>query len=91
MTSIVTLLMNNHLSEIFRRPVTKKDAPDYARAVLRPIDLATIQRNIKAGKYGSLGELERDLRKMLANCFVYNKPGTDAHDTAKQVRYVILE
>jgi len=90
MSAIVNLLMNNKHSELFRRPVSKKDAPDYAQAVLKPIDLATIQRNVKAGKIGSWDELERDLRRMLANCFIYNRPGTTAYENAKLVCGLLL-
>jgi hypothetical protein len=85
MTQIVTLLISSKNSELFQRPVSHKDAPDYEHAVRRPIDLATIQRNIKAGKVGSWGELQRDLRMMLANCFIYNRPGTTVYENAKLV------
>jgi hypothetical protein len=90
MTQIVSLLTNSKHSELFRRPVSKKDAPDYAQAVLKPMDLATIQRNIKAGKIGSWDELQRDLRMMLANCFIYNRPGTTAYENAKLVCSLLL-
>ena len=86
MTQIVILLNSNNHAELFRRPVTKKDAPDYAQAVQRPTDLAAIQRSIKAGHIQSWDELERELRRMLANCCVYNRPGTSAYKTAKLVR-----
>ncbi|CAG7848388.1 SubName: Full=Uncharacterized protein {ECO:0000313/EMBL:CCA72829.1} [Serendipita indica DSM 11827] len=85
MTQILTLLSQNKHADIFRRPVTVKEAPEYAKAVRKPIDLATIQRAVKAGQYRSWDELERDLRRMLANCFVFNKPGTEAHESAKLI------
>lgn len=83
MTEIVTLLTNSRHSEIFRKPVSKKDAPDYTQAVLKPMDLATILRNVKSRRIGSWDELQRDLRKMLANCCIYNRPGTTAYESAK--------
>lgn len=83
MTPIINLLNNNKHAELFRRPVTKKDAPDYTQAVQRPTDLGTISRAIKSGHIVSWDELERELRRMLANCCVYNRPGTDAYETAK--------
>jgi len=86
MIRIASLLSSNKHAEIFRRPVTKKEAPDYAQAVQRPTDLTAIQRAIKAGQIASWDELERELRKMLANCCVYNRPGTGAYETAKLVR-----
>jgi len=86
MTQIVTLLISTEHAEIFRRPVTKKEAPDYEQAVQHPTDLTTIQRAIKAGQIVSWDELERELRRMLANCCVYNRPGTGAYKTAKLVR-----
>lgn len=85
MSQMVALLMGSKHAEIFQRPVTKKDAPDYAQAVLRPTDLSTIQKSIKAGVIATWEELERDLTRMLANSCVYNKPGTDAYESAKAV------
>ncbi|CAG8768947.1 9714_t:CDS:2, partial [Acaulospora colombiana] len=84
MTQTMMLLNGEKYADIFRKPVTKKDAPDYAQAVLRPIDLGTIQKAIKAGSISSWEELEKDLMRMLANCCVYNRPGTEAHETARQ-------
>jgi hypothetical protein len=86
MTRIITLLISNKHAELFRRPVTKKEAPDYEDAVQHPTDLTTIQRAVKAGQIVSWDELERELRKMLANCVVYNRPGTGAYKTARLVR-----
>jgi hypothetical protein len=87
MTHIVTLLNSNKHAEIFRRPVTKKEAPDYGQAIRHPTDLTTIQRAIKAGQIVSWDELERELRRMLANCCVYNRPGTNAYEAAKLVSF----
>ena len=89
MTQIITLLNQSKHADIFRRPVTTKEAPDYAKAVRKPTDLTAIQRAAKAGQYRTWDELERDLRRMLANCCVFNKPGTEAYDSAKQVRIVM--
>jgi Bromodomain len=86
MAKFVNLLINSEDAEIFRRPVKKRDAPDYERAVQHPTDLATIQRATKAGQIVSWDELERELRRMLANCCVYNRPGTGAYKTARLVR-----
>lgn len=85
MTQTMMLLNGEKYADIFRKPVTKKDAPDYHQAVLRPVDLGGIQKNIKAGSISSWEELERELMRMLANCCVYNRPGTEAHTTARQV------
>lgn len=86
MFQMVQLLTGSKNAEIFQRPVTKKDAPDYAQAVLRPTDLSTIQKGIKSGAIVTWEELERDLIRMLANSCVYNKPGTDAYESARLVR-----
>jgi hypothetical protein len=90
MFSMVQLLTGNKNAEIFQKPVTKKDAPDYAQAVLRPTDLSTIQKAIKSGAIATWEELERDLTRMLANSCVYNKPGTQAYDSARLVRVFLF-
>ncbi|KAG8788242.1 hypothetical protein FRC15_005412 [Serendipita sp. 397] len=83
MTQFMLLLTQSDHSEIFRKAVTARDAPDYARAVKRAVDLTSIQKAIKAGQIRSWDELERDLRRMLANCCMFNKPKTGAFELAK--------
>ncbi|KAG8834068.1 hypothetical protein FRC17_009631 [Serendipita sp. 399] len=85
MTQFLLMLMQSEHSEIFRKPVTSRDAPDYAQAVKRPVDLTSIQKAVKMVQIRSWDELERDLRRMLANCCMFNRPKTGAFELAKLV------
>ncbi|KAJ2006945.1 hypothetical protein H4R26_001086 [Coemansia thaxteri] len=65
----------------FSRPVdTVLDGcPAYYDVIKSPMDLATIKRKLEARSYSSPGQLEADVRLMLANCFNFNPPETPVY------------
>lgn len=61
-------------SQAFNSKVSKRDAPDYADIVKNPMDLGTMQRNVRAGKYRTKAAFARDLELIWSNCELYNSP-----------------
>jgi bromodomain-containing protein 8 len=71
---------------IFHNPIKKSEAPDYHDIVKRPIDLKTIKVKVKDGIITNSLEYQRDILLMFANAMMYNRPGSDVHAMAEDVR-----
>lgn len=56
----------------FLAAVKKKDAPDYSRIILHPMDLGTMTKKLKQLSYKSKREFVDDLHLIWANCLKYN-------------------
>jgi len=89
MSALVDQLQSSEYSDPFKRAVTLKDAPDYNEVVKKPTDLSAIGKKVKAGVIRSWEELERDLWLMLANCYVYNRSGSEVLEAANSMMNVI--
>lgn len=85
MSALVDQLQSSEYSDPFKRAVTLKDAPDYNEVVKRPTDLSAIGKKVKSGVIRSWEELERELWLMMANCYVYNRPGSEVLEAANSV------
>jgi bromodomain-containing protein 8 len=75
---------------IFHNPIKTSEAPDYHEIVKRPMDLKTIKTRVKDGVIGNSLEFQRDIFLMFANSLVYNRPGSDVHAMAEDVRIIHL-
>ena len=58
--------------------------PDYYAVVKRPIALADMARAMSAGRY-TLADMQRDLRRMIANAKKYNKPEAVVYQEALEL------
>ncbi|KAI9294764.1 Bromodomain-containing protein, partial [Neoconidiobolus thromboides FSU 785] len=56
----------------FLNPVQRKNAPDYHRVISNPMDLSTLSRRVKARKYQTQQDFEKDLFLIYSNCRKYN-------------------
>ena len=65
-------------SEPFLKKVSKsqKFAPGYYDMIKEPMDLGTMTKKLKAGKYRSKALFVYDLKLIFSNCRLYNKPHT---------------
>lgn len=59
-------------SEPFIHPVDLKSFPDYRMYVVQPMDLTTIQNNIRNNVYGSTVAFMADAKWILHNSIIYN-------------------
>lgn len=64
------------LCELFMVKPSKKDYPDYYKIILEPMDLRTIDHNIRADKYMSEEAMMEDMRLMFRNARHYNEEGS---------------
>lgn len=64
------------LCELFMVKPSKKDYPDYYKIILEPMDLRTIDHNIRADKYLSEEAMMEDMRLMFRNARHYNEEGS---------------
>ena len=65
--------------ELFMEKPSKKDYPDYYEVIKEPIDMKTIELNIKTDRYSSEDELLRDFKLMFDNCREYNEDGSQIY------------
>lgn len=64
------------LCELFMVKPSKKDYPDYYKIILEPMDLRTIDHNIRADKYMTEEAMMEDMRLMFRNARHYNEEGS---------------
>jgi len=62
--------------EIFRRPVTDKEAPMYSKIIDEPMDLGTMSKKIDNFQYKCFAAFEYDIALICRNCCHYNDSTT---------------
>ncbi|XP_059047820.1 protein polybromo-1 isoform X2 [Achroia grisella] len=67
---------------LFMEKPSKKLYPDYYNVIDRPIDMLTIESNIKNDRYNSVDEMIADFRVMFSNCRQFNEEGSMVYDDA---------
>ncbi|PWN88238.1 hypothetical protein FA10DRAFT_280816, partial [Acaromyces ingoldii] len=87
---VLLMLLNevsNHThGNLFHTAIKEQDAPDYYTLIRHPIDLKTIKARIKEGQIKNSTQLRRALNRMFANSLIYNRPGTEVHRMALEMR-----
>lgn len=60
----------------FKQPVdpVKDNAPNYYNIILHPMDLSTLQKNLRCGKIKSIPEFKENLDLVWNNCITFNGP-----------------
>jgi histone acetyltransferase len=66
----------------FHEPVDPGDAPDYYEKIAHPMDLKTMERSIRKGKYDSVERFSVDLKLVVNNCRQYNATDTEFYAAA---------
>ncbi|XP_029990474.1 protein polybromo-1-like isoform X3 [Sphaeramia orbicularis] len=64
------------LCDLFMVKPSKKDYPDYYKVILEPMDLRTIEHNIRSDKYSTEDAMVEDMRLMFRNARHYNEEGS---------------
>lgn len=60
--------------------------PDYFSVVKEPMDLSTINKNLESGVYSAFEDFDAHMQKMFENALTYNKPGSNVHRLAEELR-----
>lgn len=76
---------------LFIEKPSKKLYPDYYQVIQHPIDMTTIESNIKSDRYGTLDDVVGDYRLMFSNCRKYNEEGSQIYDDANILEKVLNE
>lgn len=67
---------NRRLCDLFMVKPSKKDYPDYYNVILEPMDLKTIEHNIRNERYATEEALMEDMKLMFRNARHYNEEGS---------------
>nr|XP_046266837.1 bromodomain-containing protein 8 isoform X2 [Scatophagus argus] len=82
---------NHRYANVFLQPVTDDIAPGYHSIVHRPMDLATIKKNIETGFIRTTAEFQRDIMLMFQNAVMYNSLDHDVYHMALEMQRDVLE
>ncbi|XP_014664509.1 PREDICTED: protein kinase C-binding protein 1-like [Priapulus caudatus] len=66
--------MKQSALEAFHQPVSTTQVPTYADYIIHPMDLSTLEKNVRRKMYGSLEALLADGKWILHNCIIFNGP-----------------
>ena len=72
--AILKAMKSNANSSWFRKPIDPAwaTAAGYFDVIKNPMDIETVQNNLKAGQYATVGDLRRDLDLIWDNAVLYN-------------------
>ncbi|XP_049880509.1 protein polybromo-1 isoform X2 [Pectinophora gossypiella] len=76
---------------LFMEKPSKKLYPEYYNVIDRPIDMITIEANIKNDRYNSIDEIVSDFRLMFSNCRQFNEEGSMIYEDANLLERVLNE
>uniref|UniRef100_A0A1B0G2F8 Polybromo-1 n=1 Tax=Glossina morsitans morsitans TaxID=37546 RepID=A0A1B0G2F8_GLOMM len=82
---------NRRPIELFMEKPPRKVYPDYYDIIQNPIDMNTIEHNIKTDKYKDLEDVVADYRLMFANCRQYNEEGSNIYEDANILEKALNE
>jgi hypothetical protein len=71
--------------QIFHLPVDPVEVPDYYTVIKRPMDFATMRKNLTEGKYTTMALFESDFELICDNATTYNAPRTVFFKEAKRL------
>ncbi|XP_041859551.1 protein kinase C-binding protein 1-like isoform X2 [Melanotaenia boesemani] len=72
-------------TEPFQKPVSLEQHPDYAEYIFHPMDLSTLEKNVKKKMYGCTEAFLADVKWILHNCIIYNGGNHKLTATAKVI------
>ncbi|XP_028970112.1 polybromo 1, like isoform X3 [Esox lucius] len=82
---------NRRLCDLFMVKPSKKDYPDYYKVILEPMDLKTIEHNIRSERYATEEALMDDMRLMFRNARHYNEEGSQVYNDADILEKIVKD
>ncbi|XP_036386556.1 protein polybromo-1-like isoform X1 [Megalops cyprinoides] len=79
------------LCDLFMVKPSKKDYPDYYKIILEPIDLRTIDHNIRSDKYPNEEAMVEDMKLMFRNARHYNEEGSQVYNDANILEKIMKD
>ncbi|KAJ8259784.1 hypothetical protein GJAV_G00173420 [Gymnothorax javanicus] len=84
-------LTGRRLCDLFMVKPSKKDYPDYYKIILEPMDLRTIDHNIRSEKYLSEDSMVEDMKLMFRNARHYNEEGSQVYNDANILEKILKD
>uniref|UniRef100_A0A665UA70 Protein polybromo-1 n=1 Tax=Echeneis naucrates TaxID=173247 RepID=A0A665UA70_ECHNA len=82
---------NRRLCDLFMVKPSKKDYPDYYKVILEPMDLKTIEHNIRNERYVTEEALMEDMKLMFRNARHYNEEGSQVYNDADILEKILKD
>lgn len=79
------------LCDLFMVKPSKKDYPDYYKIILEPMDLRTIEHNIRADRYANEDAMVEDMKLMFRNARHYNEEGSQVYNDTNTLEKIMRE
>lgn len=90
LTALLKAIKANDDAWAFLEPVSPTEVPDYYEVVKDPIDLSMVTARVESGSYyKSLDMFHADLKRIISNCRLYNKPDTPYYACADRLETFI--
>ncbi|XP_055768338.1 protein polybromo-1-like isoform X4 [Salvelinus fontinalis] len=82
---------NRRLCDLFMVKPSKKDYQDYYKVILEPMDLKTIEHNVRSKRYATEEALMDDMRLMFRNARHYNEEGSQVYNDAGILEKIVKD
>lgn len=82
---------NRRLCDLFMVKPSKKDYPDYYNVILEPMDLKTIENNVRSERYNTEDALIDDMKLMFRNARHYNEEGSQVYNDADILEKILID
>ncbi|XP_057701945.1 polybromo 1, like isoform X1 [Corythoichthys intestinalis] len=82
---------SRRLCELFMVKPSKKDYPDYYKVILEPMDLKTIEHNVRTERYATEDALMDDMKLMFRNARHYNEEGSQVYNDADVLEKILKD
>ncbi|KAM3620779.1 uncharacterized protein V6R79_001807 [Siganus canaliculatus] len=82
---------SRRLCDLFMVKPSKKDYPDYYKVILEPMDLKTIEHNIRSERYTTEEVLMDDMKLMFRNARHYNEEGSQVYNDADILEKILKD
>ncbi|KAH8243896.1 hypothetical protein KR032_011238 [Drosophila birchii] len=82
---------NRRPIEMFMEKPPRKVYPDYYDIIQNPIDMNTIEHNIRTDRYATVEDVVSDYRLMFSNCRQYNEEGSNIYEDANTLERALNE
>ncbi|XP_071761621.1 polybromo 1, like [Centroberyx gerrardi] len=82
---------SRRLCDLFMVKPSKKDYPDYYNVILEPMDLKTIEHNVRSERYTTEEALMDDMKLMFRNARHYNEEGSQVYNDADVLEKIVKD
>uniref|UniRef100_A0A8B9JZJ6 Protein polybromo-1 n=1 Tax=Astyanax mexicanus TaxID=7994 RepID=A0A8B9JZJ6_ASTMX len=82
---------NRRLCDLFMVKPSKKDYPDYYQVILEPMDLRTIEHNIRIDRYNNEEAFIKDVKLMFRNARHYNEEGSQVYNDSGILEKIVKD